>query len=70
MDENNIITEELNVAEGKVLIRCGSFVYREKDGRVPVMNPKNPAFLRLALLKKIAQDAAAERMRLTEEKRK
>ena len=62
--------EELNVAEGKVLIRCGSYVYREKDGRVPVMNPKNPAFLRLALLKKIAQDAAAERIRLAEEKKK
>lgn len=61
--------EELTVAEGKVLIRCGHAVYRQKDGRVPVMDPRNPAFLRLALLKKIAQDAAAERRRIVEEKR-
>jgi transcription-repair coupling factor (superfamily II helicase) len=62
--------EELTVAEGKVLIRCGHSVYRQKDGRIPVIDPRNPAFLRLALLKKIALDAAAERAQIVEEKRK
>ena len=53
--------ESMTVADGRAVIRRGNAVYRERDGRIPVVDPSNPAFLRLALVKRIAQDAAAAR---------
>jgi len=50
--------EELTLAEGKLLIRRGHGAYRLPDGRIPVIDARNPAFLRLALVKKYAKDAA------------
>ena len=61
--------ESLTVAEGRVLLRRGNAVYRERDGRIPTVDPRNPAFLRLALVKRIAQDAAAARAGQKEEGR-
>jgi len=44
-----------------VLIRRGREFYRDRDGRIPAADVRNPAFLRLALVKNIAQEAAAAR---------
>ena len=54
--------EELTAADGKVLIRRGRQIYREPDGRVPTEDVRSPAILRLALVRRIAQNAAAHRI--------